>query len=783
MIGLRAIGKLNTWAWVAGLSMLAMGCKKPVPQPPKEEPFVFENPGGMWMPSQLAEHKSTLEKLGVAIPVEQLADPTAFPLGAVVSLGGCSASFVSPDGLVVTNHHCVIRYLQNNSTPEKNLLEDGYLAATRADELPGGRGARIYVSNAFTDVTDQILGGLGEIADNQARATELEKRVRTTEETCEAGKTGMRCVVASYFEGAQFIQIEQLEIKDVRLVYAPDAGIGVFGGEIDNWQWPRHTGDYSFLRAYVGPDGQPAEPAADNVPYKPPHYLKVASEPLKEGDFAMVAGYPGSTYRLKTAAEVREAVDWYYPERIKRYDEYITLYESLGQENPALAIKTASRMRGLANYRKNFQGMLDGLTTGGLADAKGKLEADLQAWIEADPERKAKYGTVLADMAALQEAGKERRDYDEAVGEILRGSSLLGMALAVRKIAVEREKPAEERRPGFSDAEIERMVAAMKEEVGSNYDADLERAVVKLALNRAASLPEGQRPDVLLEALLGAAATPPLDEAAVDKALGKLYGKTKLNDPAALEKLATSPLAKVDKSKDPLLQAAVSVELVVDDMERRDKEKAGAMASLRPVYIQALREFTGSTIAPDANGTLRVTFGTVRGYTAPGAAEPYAPFTTVSQMVAKNTGAEPFDAPESIIAAANSKQFGPYADETLGDLPLDFLADLDITGGNSGSPTLNARGELIGLAFDGNYESIASDWLFMPAVTRSIHVDIRYILWIMDAVDNADHLLTEMGVTPSLPAEGGAAPADTAGPADTAAPAEAAPADAAAAAQ
>ena len=191
MIGLRAIGKLNTWAWVAGLSMLAMGCKKPVPQPPKEEPFVFENPGGMWMPSQLAEHKSTLEKLGVAIPVEQLADPTAFPLGAVVSLGGCSASFVSPDGLVVTNHHCVIRYLQNNSTPEKNLLEDGYLAATRADELPGGRGARIYVSNAFTDVTDQILGGLGEIADNQARATELEKRVRTTEETCEAGKTGV----------------------------------------------------------------------------------------------------------------------------------------------------------------------------------------------------------------------------------------------------------------------------------------------------------------------------------------------------------------------------------------------------------------------------------------------------------------------------------------------------------------------------------------------------------------------------------------------------------------
>ncbi|MEM7156451.1 MAG: S46 family peptidase [Myxococcota bacterium] len=786
MIGLGASWKLNTWAGALGLSLLAAGCNKnTATTPPAAEPFAFENPGGMWMPSQLGEgdHKETLEKLGVSFPAEALTDPTAFPLGAVVSLGGCSASFVSPEGLVITNHHCAIGYLQKNSTPDNNLIKDGYLAQTKADELPGGPRARIYVSTAFTDVTDQILDGLSDIADNQARIDELTRRRLAAKDTCEAGKEDTRCVVASYFEGAQFIQIEQLEIKDVRLVYAPHAGIGVFGGEVDNWQWPRHTGDYTFLRAYVGPDGKPAAPSADNVPYSPPHHLKIATEPLAEGDFAMVAGYPGRTYRLKTAAEVRSAVDWRYPTLIERYDQYIALYEALGRENPALAIKATPRLRGLANYRTNFQGMLDGLSKGGLADEKAKVEGELQAWIDGDPERQAKYGTVLADMAALQEAGKATRDYDSSVREILRASSLLGTALTIRELATQRELPADQRRPGFGDEEIAAMEAGLEGRAAA-YDPTLDRAVLKLALTRAAKLPDEQRPSAILEALLGKAGSgSDLDEAAVDKALGKLFSKTKLGDAEGVAKAAATKLKKLDRSRDPMLKAAATIELVVEEVEVRTKENDGALASLRPQYIAALREFTGSSMAPDANGTLRISYGTVRGYQKDGAAEPYVPFTSISEMVAKHTGEEPFAAPEGIVAAAQVKDFGPYADATLGELPVNFLADLDITGGNSGSATLNARGELIGLAFDGNYESIASDWLFVPEVTRSIHVDIRYVLWIMDAVDNADHLITEMGLTPSLPSEGTPAADPAAAPA--AAPAEApaaAPAEAPAAA-
>ncbi|MCA9710324.1 MAG: S46 family peptidase, partial [Myxococcales bacterium] len=653
MMGLRARWMLNTWAGAAAIGLLATGCKKdpPPPQPPAEEKFEFENPGGMWMPSQLADHKATLEKLGLAFPAEALTDPTAFPLGAVVSLGGCSASFVSPDGLLVTNHHCVTRALQHNSTPDENLLHDGYLAKDRGQELWAGPGQHVFVSTAFTDVTAQVLDGLDAIADDHARALELAKRARALTEACEAGKTGKSCTVASYFDGAQYIQIEQLHIQDVRLVYAPHAGIGVFGGEIDNWRWPRHTGDYSFLRAYVGPDGNPAPHAAGNVPYKPPHHLEVATEPLREGDFAMVAGYPGSTYRLKTAAEVREAVDWYYPQRITRYDQYIELYERLGQQNPELAIKAASRLRGLANYRTNFQGMLDGLTQGGLAEAKAKLEGQLQAWIDADEARKGKYGTVLAELAALQSKAQERRDYDGAIEEIIRGSTLLRVALAIRGIATQRTKPEAERKPGYTEAEITETVAAL-EGAMTSYDPVLDQAVLKLALQRAAALPEGQRPDVMLEAVLGRAATLPLDDAAIDKALGRLYGKTKLGDPAVRTDLLSAPLKKIERSRDPMLEAATTIELVVDDVERRQIEHAGAMASLRPIYVAALREFSPTPLAPDANGTLRVTYGTVRGYRPTPDAEPYVPFTTVSQMVAKATGEEPFAAPPGLLAAA-----------------------------------------------------------------------------------------------------------------------------------
>jgi hypothetical protein len=743
---------------VAALALVPAGCspaQAPAPQPPAapaDEAFAFENPGGMWMPVQMKAHAETLRKLGVGFEPEALADPTQFPLNAVVSLGGCSASFVSEQGLVITNHHCVTRALQHNSTPEANLLEDGFLAATLKDEPSAGPTSRIYVTTSFVDVTDKILPGLDAIDDPTARFKELDKRVKKLDETCEAKSEDTRCQIASYFEGAQFFEIEQLEIKDVRLVYAPHAGVGVFGGEIDNWRWPRHTGDYSFLRAYVGPDGKPAPYSENNVPYQPKAHLELASTPLRPGDFAMVAGYPGRTYRLKTADEVATATNYSYPTRIERNEAYIATLEALTKDDPALAIKAASRLRGLHNSLTNAKGMRDGLGAGGLLDRKRQLEADLRAWIEADEGRKSEYGDVLDALAKVSAEQAKTRVKDDATREILRGSSLLRVAGVMWEIAKKRSE-------GKVD---DKAIVAMEQRLSAmarSYDPRLDRATMKLALTRTSALPEGDRPELILRAIVGNKATFPLSDEAADKALDKLYGKTKLGDAKARGKLLrTATKEELERSKDPFFKLALALEGVTAEQQAREQAYEGTMASLRPRYVAALRAFTDGPIAPDANSTLRVTFGTVRGYKPEPGADAYHPFTTVSQMLAKHTGETPFNAPAAAVEAAKTAKDTKYVDPALGDVPLDFLADLDITGGNSGSATLNAKGELIGLAFDGNYESIASDWVFMPDVTRSIHVDIRYVLWVMDYVDGAHRLLEEMGATP----ESGSKPAQPA---------------------
>jgi hypothetical protein len=700
----------------------------------------------MWMPGQMPEHAETLKKLGLAYDPAALADPTAFPLGAVVSLGGCSASFVSPDGLIITNHHCVTGALQYNSTPEDNLLVNGYLAADRKAEKWAGPTARVYVTTAFTDVTDKVLAGTDAIADDKARSEEIDKHRKELVASCEKGKSDSRCRVASYFEGAQFFQIEQLEIRDIRLAYAPHAGVGVFGGEVDNWRWPRHTGDYSFYRAYVGKDGKPADHGADNIPYKPPHHLSIASQPLKSGDMVMVAGYPGRTNRLRTADEVRNAVDWHYPRAIKRYEQTIAVLESLTKEDKALAIKAASSLRGLNNVLTNNKGMLDGLTKGGLFDRKTEEEAKLREWMAADAERQKTYGGVLDEIAKINVEERKTQATDSALGELFGGSSLLGRAQTLISMAEERPKPDAERDAYMQERNWPRIKQRL--EVGAKrYDRRLDRARFKLALTRVAALSDDQRPEeYALFVPKGKT-----DEKSIDAALDKLYAKTKLEDVKAVGKqLDKADLKKLGKSRDPFVKLALALKPKLDAYEERSAKVRGKMATLRPKYVAALREFRGGVLAPDANSTLRITYGTVRGYRPSPDKDVYTPFTVVSEMVAKHTGETPFDAPQNVLDAIKAEKFGPYVAEEVGEVPIDFLADLDITGGNSGSATLNAKGELVGLAFDGNYEAMASDWVFTPDITRSIHVDIRYVTWIMDAVDGADHLLTEMGGTPSI---------------------------------
>ncbi len=702
----------------------------------------FTNPGGMWTPKQmeLPQHAAELKAMGVALPAKNLSDPLAEPLNAVVSLGGCTASFVSPEGLVITNHHCVQGALQINSTPESNLVENGFLARTQTEEKSAGPAQKVMVAQAFTDVSAKMTGGLADIADPVKRKDELEKREKALLAACEKDRPGIRCDVKSFFRGAEHTLIEYLEIRDVRLVYVPARAVGNYGGEIDNWAWPRHTGDFSFYRAYVGKDGKPADYAADNVPFKPKHWLKVDQDGIRQHDFVMVTGYPGKTNRVTTADEVQFSVDEQLPYLIEHLEQRYALLEGLIKQGGETAIKAGVGKQGVQNALEKNQGVLAGLKKGDMLAQKKATDVKVRTWA-AEPGREA-YATAIGKLDAMLVETKKtaRADYD--FGAAL-GSGHLRNALLLVRLADERTKPDAERRAGYQERDMPRIEAGQKTFV-RQFDATIDRAMWRLGLVRALALPEAERP--WLAVLVGAKKGQKVAEPMIDKALDGYYAKTTLlADKVRLPLVTKATLVQLKASKDPFIKVALALWPTIKSKEKIDDAKYGESIVAAPQYATAMREALGGFVSPDANLTLRITYGTIRPFEVGGKA-----FTVVSEIPAKDKGEEPFDAPKKLLEAIKAKNFGPYADATLGEVPVNFIADLDITGGNSGSPVLDGQGELVGLAFDGNLEGVASDVVFNHATTRTIMVDARYMLWVMDLVDGADNVLEELGVKPSL---------------------------------
>jgi hypothetical protein len=355
---------------------------------------------GMWMPEQLPELGQELTALGLALDPAQLADLEGQPLGAVVWLGGCTGSFVSPQGLVVTNHHCAYGSLQYNSSAENNILKQGFLAGTLDEELPASPGSRIYVAVETSDVTGRVLGSIPADADGKARHAAIEKAEKGLVAECEQ-KPGLRCRVSSYYGGMVYVLTKQLEIRDVRLVYAPAAAIGNYGGDIDNWMWPRHTGDFSFLRAYVGPDGKTADPSPENVPYQPRHWLPVSDKGVAEGDLVMVAGYPGSTDRYRLADEVQATFEWRYPARLGIIQEMLEIIARETAGRPEAAMAYAATTSYMNNGLKNNQGMLAGYADSDMLARKRTLEQELAAWIDAELERIEQQVELIREESAV----------------------------------------------------------------------------------------------------------------------------------------------------------------------------------------------------------------------------------------------------------------------------------------------------------------------------------------------------------------------------------------------
>ncbi len=694
---------------------------------------------GMWVPQQLPEIAGPLAKAGLKLDPQQLADLTGDPMGAVVSLGGCTASFVSPQGLVATNHHCAYGAIQLNSTAEKNLIKDGFVPSTMADEVSAGPTTRIYALEAITDLTDQAKAAITSAGDDPlARTRALDAFEKAQIAQCEAGG-GYRCRLYSFAGGNVYRLFKNLEIKDVRLAYAPPGSVGKFGGDIDNWMWPRHTGDFAFYRAYVGKDGKPAAFSPDNVPYQPRHWLKVADKPLGDGDFVMVAGYPGRTNRYALVTEFRNTADWAYPEISRHYKALIGLVEAAGKDNPDIAVKYANNVAGWNNTSKNYDGQLEGFKRTNTLATKQAEEAAVLQWLRTQGAGGKAALDAHARLVALSEAAQKTQQRDLVLGQIERGGTL-GVATTLYRLAVEREKPDAQRETGYQDRDLPNIEGSLKQ-MERRYVPAMDRQIRAYWLGEYVKLPQDQRAPAMDQWLGGS------DAAAIQAALDKVDG-TRLGSTDERLKWFKADRAAFEASTDPAIQLAVAALPAMLERERQDKIEAGEELLARPVYLQAIADYKkskGEFVYPDANSSLRITFGNVKAYTKlDGTAQ--KPFTLLEEVAAKETGADPFDSPKALLDAVKAKNYGGLEDKRLGTVPVNFLSDLDITGGNSGSPVLDAEGKLVGLAFDGNWESVASNWVFDPVMTRMISVDQRYMRWIMQEVAPSPRLLEELGV-------------------------------------
>ncbi len=690
---------------------------------------------GKWTPQQVLKlNPAELKRQGLQLPVSRLWDPARGTglLAAAVNIGGCSSGFVSAEGLILTNHHCLFGMVQEHSRPGRDLITNGFIAASRADELPSKTG-RVQVPRKFTDVTQEIEASVPAGATDIQRAKAIEAKDKQLVAECE--KTpGARCRVAAFDGGLQYVLVESMEIQDVRLVYAPPRSIGEYGGEIDNWMWPRHTGDFSMARAYVGPDGKPAPYSRDNVPYKPEFYFPISTTGVKPGDFVMVLGYPGTTVRSLTAAEMADREKNLYQRRVEVYGSWIRLIEETTKGNEAGVIASAATLKSLNNVYKNAGGQIAGLKRGSIIAKQMAAEAEVERWAAGKPE----WQTAIDAKRQLDVMVAEK-DRTASRGFLLSvvssGSSALRQAIQLVKLASERQKPDAEREPSYMNRSLT-MLKANLERAQKSYFRPADQALFADWIERALKLGPGER-IAAVDAAFGAG-----DRKA---AIERIFSTTKVSDLDERLKMFEETPAQLAARRDPLIDFAIALQPELDAYNESNKTSDGAVARLRPLWRRAVIAHAGKPIAPDANSTLRVSFAHVKGY-APRDGVVYLPQTSLAGMIEKHTGEEPFDVPARVRDAFSAGKFGRWKDARLGTVPLCFLADADTTGGNSGSPVVNGRGELVGLNFDRVWENVANDFGYNPEIARNVNVDVRFFLWLLDEVENADSILKELRI-------------------------------------
>ncbi len=693
---------------------------------------------GMWLPSLIQKlNIASMQKMGCELSADDIYSINNSSLkDAVVALdhGSCTAELISKDGLLLTNHHCGFGEIQSHSSVEHDYLRDGFWAMSKEEELPNPRKTVSFLVS-IEDVTDKVLAGVTDDMSEEERAkatrevaAELEKEAK--------GDTHYETYVRSFFNSNKYFLFVVETFKDIRLVGAPPQALGKFGGDTDNWMWPRHTNDFSMFRVYCGPDGKPASYSEDNVPYQPKHFLPISLKGVEEGDFAMIMGYPGRTNRYETSFGVKNTMEVTNTVREEVREQLLKIWGEYMKTSQKARIQYASKYARSSNYYKYSIGQNNGLKNLKVVDKKQAIEKDFTNWVNENSARKEKYGEALK---YIEDSYKDTED-DKAIAylseALLRGPEIFMFAYRVTGLAelLKEDEPDQEK-----IAKTTERIKMSLDGFFKDYNAPTDQKVVgKLLKIYADKNAEKFYPDFYKT-------VNKKYKGDFNKYAEKLFAKTMFDDKDELTAFLDKPSYKTLK-KDMAFIAASDIVAKYREISKMVDAGQKNLDKGRRLFLAGLMEMQNNkTFYPDANSTMRLTYGKVLDYN-PRDGVTYNYFTTTNGYLEKEIpGDAEFDVPARMKELLLAKDYGQYADKD-GSLHTCFITNNDITGGNSGSPVMNGKGELIGIAFDGNWEAMSGDIAFEPELQRCINVDIRFVLWVIDTYAGASNLIDEMDI-------------------------------------